>query len=194
MLHVVKPNDTLHRIATLYGTTIESIMEKNVICNPNFIYVGQPLTIPEPNLFCQRLEGTPYYVVKHGDTLGCLAKHFSKSVESLAKANGLQNMNQINPGMELLVTYGEYYGEESTPEELFESWNRVNFSSYDRYFYYIMNTGTFTWEAFGEKAVPYLAELVQHSNRRCPLLCCHESWKDRNWKRNIYGFAESLNG
>jgi LysM repeat protein len=43
--HEVKSGDTLGTIATIYGITIERIMEDNDIDNPNIIHVGQKLKI-----------------------------------------------------------------------------------------------------------------------------------------------------
>lgn len=44
-IYVVQPGDTLTKIAKKYGTTVERLMEVNVIPNKNLIYVGQTLTI-----------------------------------------------------------------------------------------------------------------------------------------------------
>ncbi|MFB2348483.1 LysM peptidoglycan-binding domain-containing protein [Priestia megaterium] len=161
MLHVVKVHDTLLGIAKRYGTTVELIMESNVICNPNYIYIGQPLIIPEPNLLLLKSGGIPYYVVNYGDTLLCLAKQFSQSIESLITANKLQNSNQLYPGMELLVNYNP----PANPEELFETWDKTVLNSLTFLQFigiYFMNT--FTWEALGENATPYLAKLLNHEN------------------------------
>ncbi|HBY92820.1 MAG TPA: hypothetical protein DEP84_02480 [Chloroflexi bacterium] len=47
-LYVVKPGDTLSRIAARFGTTVSAILRANPeIRNPNVIYVGQRLRIPE---------------------------------------------------------------------------------------------------------------------------------------------------
>ena len=42
----VKKRDTLHKIACLYGVSVENLKEKNGIRNPNRIYLGQVLLIP----------------------------------------------------------------------------------------------------------------------------------------------------
>ena len=46
--YVVQPGDTLGALAAAYGTTVEAIMVKNNIGDPNWIYVGQVLCIPDP--------------------------------------------------------------------------------------------------------------------------------------------------
>ena len=45
--HTVKIGETLSLIALKYGTTVEALSSTNGIKNPNLIYVGQKLTIPE---------------------------------------------------------------------------------------------------------------------------------------------------
>ena len=44
--HVVKPSETLIRIALIHGTSVTAIQAANNIANPNLIYVGQQLCIP----------------------------------------------------------------------------------------------------------------------------------------------------
>lgn len=41
----VKTGDTLSTVATIYGTTVEKIMQDNSITNPNLIHIGQTLKI-----------------------------------------------------------------------------------------------------------------------------------------------------
>ena len=45
--HVVQPGDTLGALALRYGVTVEEIAEINYISNPNLIYVGATLRIPD---------------------------------------------------------------------------------------------------------------------------------------------------
>ncbi len=44
--YTVQPGDTLYRIATRFGTTVEALVQSNYISNPNLIYVGQVLIVP----------------------------------------------------------------------------------------------------------------------------------------------------
>jgi LysM repeat protein len=44
--YLVKPGDTLYRIAMYYGTTVYAIASANGLANPNWIYAGQTLCIP----------------------------------------------------------------------------------------------------------------------------------------------------
>jgi len=42
------PGDTLSGLAVKYNSTVAAIMERNQLANPNLIYVGQKLCIPDP--------------------------------------------------------------------------------------------------------------------------------------------------
>lgn len=46
--HVVQKGQTLSGIAGLYGVTVKELMAANRIANPNLVYVGQKLCIPDP--------------------------------------------------------------------------------------------------------------------------------------------------
>jgi LysM repeat protein len=43
--YTVSPGDTLNKIAARYSTTVQAIMVANGLTNPDFIYVGQQLTL-----------------------------------------------------------------------------------------------------------------------------------------------------
>jgi LysM repeat protein len=64
MFYVVRLGDSLAGIAKRFGSTIETIMEANIICNPNFIFIGQPVIIPEADIDLPKSGGYPYYVVQ----------------------------------------------------------------------------------------------------------------------------------
>lgn len=50
MTYTVKKGDTLSAIAKVFNTTVENLVENNNIQNPNMIYVGQVLVIPENDI------------------------------------------------------------------------------------------------------------------------------------------------
>jgi murein DD-endopeptidase MepM/ murein hydrolase activator NlpD len=45
-LHIVSSGETLYRIATKYGTTVQALASANSLADAALIYVGQPLVIP----------------------------------------------------------------------------------------------------------------------------------------------------
>ena len=44
-VYIVRPGDTLWSIAQRYGTTVDNLLRKNAISNPNIIYPGLKLNI-----------------------------------------------------------------------------------------------------------------------------------------------------
>ncbi|GAB6098391.1 hypothetical protein JCM16358_02700 [Halanaerocella petrolearia] len=161
MLYYVQPKDTLFRIARRFNTTVDDILEANVICNPDLIFPGLPLIIPEPELELPTAGGGPYYVVLPEDTLWCLAREFNRSVGTLAQANQIEDPSLIYAYSELLIP-----PDIPDPTELKESWQRRG----DQYCnminplmeYGIFYLGTFMWEALGQRAIPYLLDLLNH--------------------------------
>jgi LysM repeat protein len=117
--HVVRVGDTLDAIAWRYGTTAWAIARANGIWNPNLIYVGQLLVIPGyvpvpppvPNPCpwpgaCPRPIPQPYgcsYVVRYGDSLSSIAARYHTDAWTLARANGIFNLNWIYAGQWLKI-------------------------------------------------------------------------------------------
>ncbi|MEW6183173.1 MAG: LysM peptidoglycan-binding domain-containing protein [Bacillota bacterium] len=161
MLYFVRSGDTLYLIAGRFGTTIDAILGANVICNPDIIYPGEVLIIPEPGLDLPKAGGGPYYVVRPGDTLWCLAREFGTTIEVLARINQIPDPNYILAGSELLIA-----PEIPDPAQLKETWERTAAQYCDMLnplqihgIYYI---GSFQWEALGRRAIPYLLQLLRN--------------------------------
>lgn len=161
MLYYVKPNDTLYRIARKFNTTVNNILMANVICNPNLIYVGEPILIPETGITLPRAGATPYYVVLPGDTLGCIANNLNTSVEVLTRANNIIDPNTIFAGSELLIV-----SQIPSPSELEDKWAKIGNESCESINpsleYGIFYLDSFRWEAIGKNAIPYLLELLEN--------------------------------
>ena len=47
MTYTVQPGDTLAAVAYRYGTSVQQLVELNNIANPNYIWVGQIITVPD---------------------------------------------------------------------------------------------------------------------------------------------------
>ena len=107
MLYIVQPGDTLLNIARRFDSSLRAILEANVICNPNLIFVGEPLIIPSPAQELPLAGAGPYYVVLPGDTLYCLVRETGTSVNVLTEINDLVNPNLIFAGSELQVVPNE---------------------------------------------------------------------------------------
>lgn len=98
-LYVVKPGDTLYRIASLYGVTVSAIVEANNIVNPNLIYPNQVLIIPTST----PSTSTVTYTVRPGDTLYRIAGTYGTTVSAIVAANNIVNPDLIYPGQVLVI-------------------------------------------------------------------------------------------
>lgn len=47
--YVVQPGDSLASIAIKFGTTITELVRANGIGNPDFVFIGETITVPLPN-------------------------------------------------------------------------------------------------------------------------------------------------
>lgn len=100
--YVVKKGDTLTKIAKLYKTTYQNLASYNNISNPNKIYIGQIIKIP--NSFDEVAPSK--YIVKKGDSLTSIAKRYNKNWKSLYEDNKKvigNNPNKIYPGQVLVI-------------------------------------------------------------------------------------------
>jgi LysM repeat protein len=96
LTYIVRPGDTLSRIAAHFGTSVTELVKNNHIKNPNLIFAGQVLTISG---LSDRIE----YIVKPGDTLSQIAVHFGTTVNQLCTLNRITNPNLILAGQRLRV-------------------------------------------------------------------------------------------
>jgi len=101
VVHTVQPGENLYRIALRYGTTVRAIAAANHISNPNLIYVGQRLVIPTGG--STPPPGSCIYVVRRGDTLYSIARHFGVSLATLARVNHIANPSLIYVGQRLTI-------------------------------------------------------------------------------------------
>jgi lipoprotein-anchoring transpeptidase ErfK/SrfK len=105
-VHVVGRGETLTAIAVRYGTTVQAIVQANGLRNPNFIWVGQRLTIPSGSGGGSGGGGGGVHVVQRGETLGRIAARYGTSVAAFVSANGLRNPNFIYVGQRLRIPTG----------------------------------------------------------------------------------------
>ena len=108
--YTVQPGDTLSVVAERFGITIEDLQAKNDLPDPNNIFVGQKLQLPQPG---ERAPAdTPaagggaaddVYVVKAGDTLYAVSQELDVTVEDLAAINEITDPSQLFIGRRLLI-------------------------------------------------------------------------------------------
>lgn len=94
--YTVRPGDTLWAIARRFHTTVGELVELNRIADPNLIYPGQVLTLPDSS-------GALVYRVVSGDTLSGIALRFDTTVQAIAEANHIADVNLIYVGQELVI-------------------------------------------------------------------------------------------
>ena len=99
--HVVQPGENLFRISLHYEMSYESVAAANGIINPNLVYIGQRLIIPAEGTTPTAPTGT--HVVQPGENLFRIALKYGVTVEALAVANGISNVNLIYPGQRLAI-------------------------------------------------------------------------------------------
>lgn len=99
-VYAVKPGDTLYKIASLYGVTVQAIVSANNITNPNLIYPNQLLVIPTSS---PSPTSSVTYTVQPGDTLYRIAARFGTTVAAISSANNIANPNLIYPGQVLTI-------------------------------------------------------------------------------------------
>ena len=93
--HIVKPGDTLGRIASANGVTIGELVALNGLSSPDMISVGQILNIKRTS--------QSSYKVKRGDSLSAIAAHYGVTVEAIVRANGITNVNVISVDQVLTI-------------------------------------------------------------------------------------------
>jgi LysM repeat protein len=108
--YVVRPGDTLFRIALNHGLTTQQLASANNIVNPDVIYAGQVLTIPgSPDESATESTASTAeaavstYVVQRGDTLFRIATRFGVSTQLLAQLNAISNPSFIYAGQILMI-------------------------------------------------------------------------------------------
>jgi LysM repeat protein len=96
-IHTVKKNETLSAIAGKYGVPTTSLQAYNGISNPNLVFVGKKLKIPDSTV--QQIE----YTVKKGDSLGGVASRFGIKLSDLTSRNNIDRPDLIKVGQKIII-------------------------------------------------------------------------------------------
>lgn len=131
--YVVKPGDSLSKIARRYSVTVSALAHANGLNTTSYVYVGQKLYIPAAT---SHVSCKSYYYVKPGDTLSKIAKYHGATYASLAQANNISNASQIYVGQRICIPniYGTSYGH--TP-----SHHHGDYGHHGGYKYYKVKSG-----------------------------------------------------
>lgn len=99
--YVIQPGDTLSGIARRYKTTVNVLTQLNGISNPDKIYAGNTIRIPETGTGSG--PSAQYYTIRAGDTLSGIAKKFGTTVSALTRLNGISDPDKIYAGDKIRV-------------------------------------------------------------------------------------------
>ena len=115
--YTVQPGDSLSVIAESNDLFLVELMRFNGIGNPDAIFVGQVLTIPDAaaveamdaqqgGAVLSPRGGFYYYTLKPGESLAEIAARFDSTETALIEYNDLASADEAVAGMELEIPYG----------------------------------------------------------------------------------------
>ena len=106
---IVRPGDTLTAIAGRHDVTIERLVDLNALANPNRIFAGQRLRLvpaqpaPNPPAAAPVVAAQQVHVVRAGEHLTGIARHYGVAIAAVASANGLSDPSRIHAGQRLTI-------------------------------------------------------------------------------------------
>jgi LysM repeat protein len=124
--YTVKYGDTLNSIARSFGVSLQALMQANNITEPSIIRVGQVLRLPGQSQPSQgggsgstpggggSTTSTVRYTVQYGDTLNLIAARYGVSIQAIAQASNLADINILRVGQVLTIP-GAQSGGSTTP-------------------------------------------------------------------------------
>jgi murein DD-endopeptidase MepM/ murein hydrolase activator NlpD len=102
--YVVQPGDTLTGIAELFGITVDELINLNSSIDPNFLGVGDRLSIPG----LEGISGTfTRRIVEIGETLDSLTVKYQMEKDLLVRLNKLTSPGEVYAGRTLLLLYSD---------------------------------------------------------------------------------------
>jgi LysM repeat protein len=116
--HVVQSGETIYCIGRAYGVDPWAIASYNGLVNPNMIYPGQVLAIPDAYAWipagptCVAQCGGPpppsctcasYHTIVSGENLYRISLFYGVSMWRIAECNGILNLNYIRAGDVLCI-------------------------------------------------------------------------------------------
>jgi membrane-bound lytic murein transglycosylase D len=111
--HVVRPGETLGKIASIYRVPVSELQSANSISSPKNLRAGQQLVIPggvtlgDEDAVVTASAPARSYTVRTGDSLSEIADRHRVSVKDLQRWNRLGASTEIRAGQRLMVTAAE---------------------------------------------------------------------------------------
>ena len=100
----VEAGDSLSKIAKRFGTTVDTLVRVNELCDANQIFVGQVILLEDPEAEEPAGEGDVLIVtVLAGDSLSKIAKRHDTTVEDIMARNAIDDPNLLFVGQELVI-------------------------------------------------------------------------------------------
>ena len=117
--HTVAPGEALSIIADEHAVSIETLVELNDLDDPDLIYVGQVLDLPDAPGDEPAQATTSTHTVATGDSLWAIASRYGMNLDALAVLNGVENPSLIFPGQVLTLEASTDPGSQNTetPDE-----------------------------------------------------------------------------
>lgn len=107
--HTVAPGETLAKIASVYGTTVDALASANSLSNPNLLRIGQLIQIGV-TVATSSGGGSPVvtgtHIVSAGESLATIARRYGTTVAAIAQVNGITNASMIFVGTQLTIAEG----------------------------------------------------------------------------------------
>lgn len=99
--YVVKPGDTLYRVALNHNVTLEELLQNNPGVTPDNFKAGETIVIPSPNseLAAQNKEPETIFVsekIEKGETFQSISKEYKVSEQQIREAN--PNVKELKSG------------------------------------------------------------------------------------------------
>jgi LysM repeat protein len=110
--HVVKSGETLVSIAEARGVPFDRLLALNQLADPNALTVGQVIRLDAPAATGRVAASAPAasasvgpadHVVRAGDSLWTISRQAGVTVDALAQANGLTDVDRLAVGQRLVL-------------------------------------------------------------------------------------------
>lgn len=107
--YTVKREDSLHKLALRYGTSISAIRRANGFSSRRILYAGEKIRIPGSSGYAYKnpidrlTENLVIHIVRDGDTLWRIAQSYGATLTDLLNWNKLADADEIRPGQRLKI-------------------------------------------------------------------------------------------